>query len=87
MEMVIHGQGHKGSTYHITDMVKERLTDSGTVVHEYYMPKDTPAFCVGCFQCIMKGKNIVLGPKRSEITESMLRSEIIIIDSLHTAWR
>ena len=79
---VIHGQGHKGSTYHITDMVKERLTDSGTVVHEYYMPKDTPAFCVGCFQCIMKGEEYCPGAEKvREITESMLRSEIIIIDS------
>ncbi|NLG88755.1 MAG: hypothetical protein GX494_05980 [Clostridiaceae bacterium] len=30
---VIHGQGHKGSTYHITYMVKERLTDWRHVQH------------------------------------------------------
>lgn len=61
MEMtIIHGQGHKGSTYHITSMIKEQLVDSDTEIHEYFMPQDTPDFCAGCFQCIQKGENIVL---------------------------
>ena len=79
---IIHGQGHKGSTYHVTSMIKERLADSETTVHEYYLPKDTPGFCVGCFQCIQKGEeNCPQADKAQKIVESMLRSEIIIIDS------
>ena len=57
MEMtIIHGQGHHGSTYYITSMIKERLAGSDVQVHEYYMPQDAPAFCAGCFQCIQKGE-------------------------------
>jgi multimeric flavodoxin WrbA len=79
---IIHGQGHKGSTYHITAMVRERLADSDTEVHEYYMPKDTPAFCVGCYQCLQKGEEYCpQADKVQKIVESMLRSEIIVIDS------
>jgi multimeric flavodoxin WrbA len=114
---ILHGQAHKGSTYHITDMIKEKLVDvdsvcdivdhgsfnvssnrnddvdsknnnnanrnsRNTIVHEYFMPKDTPNFCVGCFQCIQKGEEYCPhNEKVQEIAASMLRSEIIIIDS------
>lgn len=134
---ILHGQGHKGSTYHITEMMKENLLDmdraceiidnkviklngdrndnidrnnstsisnstnanfnvnvntnantnvsrnSGRdIVHEYFMPKDTPDFCVGCFQCILKSEEqCPHNEKVQEILVSMLHSEIIIIDS------
>jgi len=79
---IIHGQGHKGSTYHITAMVKERLADSDTKVHEYYMPKDTPDFCAGCYQCFQKGEEYCpQADKVQKILVSILCSEIIIIDS------
>jgi multimeric flavodoxin WrbA len=79
---VLHGQAHKGSTYHITTMVIQRLVDSNTTVHEYFMPKDAPAFCVGCFKCIQKGEEYCPQAERvQEIIVSMLRSEIIVIDS------
>ncbi len=79
---IIHGQGHKGSTYHATAMIKERISGSDTVIHEYFMPKDTPAFCTGCCQCILKGEEKC--PQRDKvrrIEESMLRSQVLIIDS------
>lgn len=79
---IIHGQGHKGSTYHITTMMKEKLAEGDTVVHEYFMPKDAPAYCTGCFQCIKKGEEHCReAEKVQKILVSMLQSEIIVIDS------
>ncbi|NLC67234.1 MAG: NAD(P)H-dependent oxidoreductase [Clostridiaceae bacterium] len=79
---LIHGQGHKGSTYHVASMMKKLLADNGTKVHEYYMPKDTPGFCAGCFQCFQKGEEYCpQADKVQKIVESMRRSEVIIIDS------
>ena len=52
---IIHGQAHKGSTYHITDMIRERIGSDNTEIHEYFMIKDTPGFCVGCFIFILDG--------------------------------
>lgn len=80
---IIHGQQHKGSTYHITEILKERLTEgSETVVHEYFMPKDTPEYCVGCFRCILKGEeNCYQSEKALKILDSMLMSDVIIFDS------
>lgn len=79
---IIHGQMHKGSTYHITDMMKEKLADKDTVINEYFLPKDGPDFCTGCFQCVLKGEEYCAQADKVQIIlESMLRSEIIIIDS------
>lgn len=79
---VLHGQAHKGSTYHITAMVIEKLTGGNAAVHEFFMPKDTPDFCVGCYQCIQKGEEFCpQADKVQKIVSSMLRSDIIIVDS------
>jgi len=79
---LIHGQMHKGSTYHIADSLKEKLADKDTVVHEFFLPKDGPTYCVGCFQCILKGETYCLeAQKVQKIKEAMLRSKVIIVDS------
>jgi Multimeric flavodoxin WrbA len=79
---VIHGQNHKGSTYHITEIMKQNLSEDDTVVHEYFMPNDAPGFCVGCFNCIQKGEQYCPhAEKVQEIVDSMCLSDVIIIDS------
>lgn len=79
---IIHGQGHKGSTYHMTTMIKERLIDGNTKVNEYFLLRDVPDFCVGCFKCMEKGEEYCPQvDKVQPIVDAMLRSEIIIIDS------
>lgn len=79
---IVHGQAHKGSTYHITTMIKENLADSDVIVNEYFMPKDTPGYCAGCYQCIQKGEEYCPeAEKVQKIVASMLRSDIILFDS------
>lgn len=50
---MIHGQNHRGSTYHIGRMLAERLTDKDKI-KEVFLPKDMPHFCCGCTNCFMK---------------------------------
>lgn len=79
---VIHGQNHKGSTYHISEIMQQNLSKEDTVVHEYFMPNDAPGFCVGCFNCIQKGEQYCPHAERvQEIVDSICLSEVIIIDS------
>ena len=59
---IIHGQGHEGSTYHVTAMLKEKLAKEGDEAHEYFLPADGPEFCVGCFGCMFKGESIACRP-------------------------
>jgi len=41
---ILHGQAHKGSTYHIATIIKEKLVDSDTTVHEFLCLKMIPLF-------------------------------------------
>ena len=45
---VIHGQNHKGSTYHIAHSLAEKL---GGEITEIFLPKDFNEFCIGCTAC------------------------------------
>lgn len=53
---VLHGQMHKGSTYNITKLFLDNLSDESTEITEFYMPKEGPTFCIGCFNCFTKGE-------------------------------
>ena len=42
---IIHGQSHKGSTYHIARMLAEKI---GGNITEFFLPRDFGTFCIGC---------------------------------------
>ncbi len=51
---VLHGQNHKGSTYHITQMFLEGFKDANTQIEEFYFTDNSA--CIGCFSCILKAE-------------------------------
>ena len=53
--VIIHGQNHRGSTYHIGKMVADAL---GGTVTEFFLPRDFGSFCVGCNNCFMKDESL-----------------------------
>lgn len=69
---IIHGQSHKGSTYHIARMLAEKLQGDIT---EIFLPRDSGSFCVGCTSCF--GKSETLCPhyeKLKPLTEALDRA-------------
>lgn len=48
--VLIHGQAHKGSSYHIGRMIADKLGSDG-IVAEFFLPKDLEHFCLGCYRC------------------------------------
>lgn len=79
---IIHGQSHKGSTYHITEQISNKLSNKSTVIYEFFLPVDAPNYCVGCFRCIMKGENFCPHQENiQKIVKAMEVSDIIIVDS------
>lgn len=50
---VIHGQNHKGSTYHIAHSLAEKL---GGEITEIFLPKDFNEFCIGCTACFAESE-------------------------------
>ena len=81
---MIHGQSHKGSTYHIARQVKEALinSDEKSDVKEFFLPTDGPGFCCGCFKCVVEGsQKCPDADKVQPIISAMLDSDIIVTDS------
>ena len=47
--VMLNGQTHKGSTYHIGHQIIEKISGNKEIV-EFFFPKDFPHFCLGCYQ-------------------------------------
>lgn len=76
---IIHGQNHKGSTYHIAKMLAEKLEGEIT---EIFLPRDFDSFCVGCTNCF--GKTETLCPhyeKLKPLTEAIDEADVLILAS------
>lgn len=76
---IIHGQSHKGSTYHIARILSKKLEGEVT---EFFLPKDFDSFCVGCTACF--GKSETLCPhyeKLQPITKAIDNADVIILAS------
>ena len=76
---IIHGQSHKGSTYHIAEMLAEKLNGDVT---EFFLPRDFGAFCIGCTNCFGKSEDMcphyeTLKP----MTEALDNADVIILAS------
>lgn len=53
---IIHGSNRAGNTDRTIDIVRNKLNSFEE--HEFidfYLPKDLPMFCMGCYQCFDKG--------------------------------
>lgn len=77
--VLIHGQNHKGSTYHLGSMLAQQL--DGTVM-EFFLPRDFGEFCVGCTNCF--GKSETFCPhyaKLKPITEAIDAADVLILTS------
>jgi multimeric flavodoxin WrbA len=79
---VIHGQQHKGSTYNISKLILDGIKNETDIVHEFFMIHDSPGFCVGCFNCILRGENQCPHfEKINSIVSAVEKSDLLIVDS------
>ena len=53
---VFHGSNRKGNTDKLLEIAKNKISDKSEVEFiDFYLPKDLPEFCRGCFLCLDKG--------------------------------
>ena len=77
--VIIHGQSHQGSTYHIAEMLAKKLKGKVT---EFFLPRDFGAFCVGCTSCFEKSETLCPHyEKLSPITKALDDADVIILAS------
>lgn len=77
--VIVSGQNHKGSTYHIARQLTDKI---GGEVTEFFLPRDFGAFCTGCTSCFMKSETFcphyeALLP----ITQAMDEADVLIFAS------
>ena len=48
---VIHGQNHKGSTWHAAEELLKNL-EAEYECREFFLPRDLDHFCSGCLACV-----------------------------------
>ena len=68
---IIHGQSHKGSTYHISKILADKLDGE---VKEIFLPRDFGEFCIGCTLCPHYEK---LKP----LTKALDEADVLIFES------
>lgn len=75
--VLIHGQNHKGSTYHIGRMIVEKLTAEKEIT-EFFLPKDLNHFCLGCYKCIEGDQNCPFYEEKKNIMDAMKAADLLI---------
>ncbi len=76
---MIHGQNHKGSTYHIANMLAEKLDGEVT---EFFLPRDFHAVCTGCNICFLQSETKCPHYEAlSALTRAMDEADVIILTS------
>ena len=77
--VIIHGQSHKGSTYHIAHQLAEKL---GGELTEFFLPRDFGEFCLGCTQCFTESETKCPHyQKLAPITAAIDAADVIILAS------
>lgn len=78
---VINGTEKHGVTYRLKEMFLADFSDNANIT-EYYLPKDCPAFCAGCTNCILKGKQKCKDAEYiRKIEKSLLEADLIVMTS------
>ena len=77
--VIIHGQSHKGSTYHMARLLADKI---GGEITEFFLPRDFGEFCTGCIRCFKESeKKCPHYEKLAPITKAIDEADVIILAS------
>lgn len=75
--VLIHGQNHKGSSYHIGCMIADKIKCEKEII-EFFLPKDLNHFCTGCYSCIDDDSKCPFYPEKHRIMEAVEKADLLI---------
>lgn len=79
--IVINGTEKHGVTYRLKEIFLERFREKAEIT-EFYLPKDCPAFCAGCANCILKSEHACKDAAYiQKIAVSLLEADLIVMAS------
>lgn len=78
---VINGTEKHGVTYKLKELFLENFKPYAEIT-EYYLPKDCPAFCLGCTSCFFKGESHCKDYSYiNTIEKSLMQADLIVFTS------
>ncbi len=75
--VLIHGQNHKGSSYHIGHMIADKVSAEKEIT-EFFLPKDLNHFCLGCYRCIEGDENCPFYEEKNKIMSAVEAADLLI---------
>ncbi len=75
--VLIHGQNHKGSSYHIGRMIADKIKCEKEIT-EFFLPKDMNHFCTGCYSCIDDDSKCPFYFEKHRIMEAAEKADLLI---------
>lgn len=79
--VVVYGTERKGSTYHIAQQFLNELEPNEENIREFFLPKDAPNFCRGCFACFENSQKCPDSPYIKPILDAMEQADLLIFTS------
>lgn len=77
--VIIHGQAHKGSTYHVARLLAEHISGE---ISEFFLPRDFSDFCSGCTRCFMEDEEKCPHHEHLQpLTDALDAADVIILAS------
>ena len=74
---IVHGQNHKGSSYHIGRMIADKISKEADVA-EFFLPRDLNHFCLGCYACIDDDTKCPFYEEKNRIMSAVEAADILI---------
>ena len=75
--VILHGQSHKGSSYHIGRMLAEKI-DPNNIIAEFFLPKDLEHFCLGCYRCVEEETACPFYAEKRAIMDKVESADLLI---------
>lgn len=76
--VMLNGQNHKGSTYHIGRMIADKIEGKNEIT-EFFFPRDLDHFCVGCYQCIEDFLACPYYEEKKKIIDAIDAADLLIV--------
>ena len=74
---IIHGQNHKGSSYHMGRLLVDRIAGENEIA-EFFLPRDLNHFCVGCYRCIENDADCPWHAQKKIIVDAMEAADLLV---------
>lgn len=75
--VLIHGQNHKGSSYHIGRMIADKMQGTNEIT-EFFLPRDLNHFCLGCYNCIEDDAKCPFYDDNRKIMDAVEAADVLI---------